>query len=237
MNEPARQLNRVDLEPHHSQWRFRADELREIPYSNVEIPYGPRSSENKIRTDSHHATVIDATRRWISAVVIGLDLCPFARHVFQGNLIRYVVSDASDAEELRADLANELETLAHASPDVIETTLLIHPDVLGRFSDSCDFLTIAESLLRSRGHRGVIQIVSFHPQYQFADATENAVENYTNRSPYPMLHLLREQSVSAAVNANALTNRDIPARNIALLRSLGLAKILELTTGGKPHAV
>jgi hypothetical protein len=164
-------------------------------------------------------------------VVIGLNLCPFAGRVFQGDLIRFVVSDAADNEDLRSDLANELTLLAtapRAGSSAIETTMLIHPNVLARFDDYCYFLEVAKSLIRTRGLRGVIQIASFHPHFQFDGAAPGAVENYTNRSPYPMLHLLREQSIAAAAEANPDELIEIPKRNVAKLRLMGLEKILDL---------
>src|SRR5262245_12783841 len=124
--------------------------------------------------------VVDATRRWIASVVIGLDLCPFARRVFQGEMIRYAVSDAGDAVALLDDLKTELEALASTS--TVETTLLIHPRALADFLDYNDFLADADRLVKRLGLRGVIQVASFHPQYQFADTDPEAVENYTNRS-------------------------------------------------------
>jgi hypothetical protein len=169
---------------------------------------------------------IDGTRRWISSIVIGLNLCPFARRVFQGDRIRYAVTDAQDEEALRADLAGELLALAAAPIAQIETTLLIHPRVLGDFLSYNDFLGVGERLLGSLGLRGVLQIASFHPGYQFAGTEPEAVENYTNRSPYPMLHLLREESI-AAVAGDADELAAIPRRNMETLRGLGREKILE----------
>lgn len=179
-------------------------------------------------TPHQRTLVIDATRRWIGTMVVGLNLCPFARRVFHENLIRYVVSEADEAESLRIELGNELDLLRDANEAVIETTLLIHPHALLRFSDYCDFLTVAQSLVRSRGIRGVIQVASFHPEYHFADAEPEAVENYTNRSPYPMLHLLRETSVSRAADLHPRLVEAIPQQNVAALRELGLEKVLEL---------
>jgi uncharacterized protein len=172
-------------------------------------------------------TIIDATRRWISAIVIGLDLCPFARRVFEANLIRYVVSEADHPDLLRSQLADELDTLATSPIESIETSLLIHPRVLERFEDYSDFLTEAERLVKTRGHRGVIQIASFHPDYQFANTEPDAIENYTNRSPYPMLHLLREESVTK-VAARPDDLLQIPVRNVAALRHMGREKLLKL---------
>jgi len=159
--------------------------------------------------------------------VIGLNLCPFAKHVFQGDLIRYVVSDASDPESLRSDLADELKALAASPIEKVETTLLIHPRVLQCFVGYCDFLVEAERLVKALCFRGVIQIASFHPEFQFANTEPDAVENYTNRSPYPMLHLLREESISkvAAAPDELL---QIPKRNAAALQLLGRDAMLRL---------
>jgi hypothetical protein len=170
--------------------------------------------------------IIETTRRWIASVVIELNLCPFARRVFEANTIRYVVSDAEDEASLLRDLAEELKILAAAPTSTIETTLLIHPGVFESFLDYNDFLDPAEQLVRDLGLEGIIQIASFHPQYRFADAVSGAVENYTNRSPYPMLHLLREESISA-VAGDPEELLEIPRRNMETLRRLGLAKMLE----------
>src|SRR3954469_3211711 len=169
--------------------------------------------------------VIDATRRWISSVVIGLDLCPFARRVFEADKIRYVVTDAGDEEALLKGLADELKALASSPIPGVETTLLIHPHALGNFLDYNDFLGAGERLVADLGLRGVIQIASFHPGYHFAGAEPGAVENYTNRSPYPMLHLLREESVAKVAN-DPDELLEIPRRNVETLRALGREKVL-----------
>ncbi len=179
-------------------------------------------------------TVIDYTREWISSMVIGLNLCPFAERVFQANKIRYVVTYAQDETTLLKDLADELEALANFPIPRVETTLLIHPCALGNFLDYNAFLDAGERLVAELGLRGTIQIASFHPDYQFAGTDPGAVENYTNRSPYPMLHLLREASISAAVSdLNEL--REIPRRNIETLRQLGSEKILEKLKAFPPY--
>jgi len=170
--------------------------------------------------------IIDATRRWLSAIVIGLNLCPFARRVFEADLIRYLVTEAEDESALARDLADELKFLALSSIERVETTLLIHPRVFGAFLDHNDFLDVAERLVKDLRLRGIIQIASFHPDYQFAGTDLDAVENYTNRSPYPMLHLLREESISA-VAGDPDELAEIPRRNIETLRSLGNEKTLE----------
>jgi len=179
--------------------------------------------------------VIEGTRRWISSMVIGLNLCPFARRVFNAGTIRYVVSEAQDEGVLLGHLAGELEALASSPMERVETTLLIHPHVLQNFLDYNDFLDVGERLVEALGLRGVIQIASFHPGYQFAGTDSDAVENYTNRSPYPMLHLLREESISA-VASNPKELREIPRRNIATLRGLGRQKILEMLKAITPAA-
>ena len=171
--------------------------------------------------------VIEATRRWISSVVIGLNLCPFARRVFAGELIRYAVTAATDPAALRTELAAELTALANAPRESVETTLLIHPSALSDFLDYNDFLADADQLVDDLELRGVIQIASFHPDYRFAGTKPDAVENYTNRSPFPMLHLLREESVSE-VNRDPAATAEIPERNIATLKALGRARVLEM---------
>jgi len=168
--------------------------------------------------------IIDATRLWTSTIVIGLNLCPFAQRVFQGELIRYAVTDAADAEALRVALTDELKLLAAAPIDEIETTMLIHPDALNRFSDYCDFLPELQRILKLQGLIRIVQVANFHPQFQFANTDPLAAENYTNRSPYPMLHLLREASISkAAAGSNDLL--EIPRRNAAALQRMGRAQI------------
>jgi hypothetical protein len=180
--------------------------------------------------------IIDQTRRWIESVVIGLNLCPFARRVFAGELIRYVVTPATEPDALLADLAAELAALAGAPRSSVETTLLIHPNVLSDFLDYNDFLADVDHLIDELGLRGVIQIASFHPDYRFAGSKPDAVENYTNRSPYPMLHLLREESVTE-VNRDPAVTEGIPERNIATMRALGRSRVLEMlraVRGGNP---
>lgn len=172
-------------------------------------------------------TIIEQTKRWISSVVIDLNLCPFAKRVFQADLIKYVVSEATSEEELLADLRVELVSLANAPTSQTETTLLIHPFALDNFLDFNDFLAIADKLIAQLELRGTIQIASFHPAYRFEGTGPEDVENYTNRSPYPMLHLLREESITkVASDEDELLA--IPERNIKLLKSLGREKMLQM---------
>ena len=165
---------------------------------------------------------IPATRVWLERAVIGLNLCPFAKAVHLKDQIRYVVSPARTEEELLADLGRELQMLANADPQVCDTTLLVHPYVLTDFLDYNDFLDIADGAIEELGLDGVLQVASFHPDYQFASTAADDVTNYTNRSPYPTLHLLREDSVERAVAAFSAADR-IYATNIETLQRLGRA--------------
>jgi hypothetical protein len=174
-------------------------------------------------------SVTDDTRRWVRSIVIGLNLCPFACRVFEAGLVRYVVTAAGDAEALHSVLAVELRALALAPISAVETTLLIHPHALTDFLAYSDFLADGDRLVKRLGLRGVIQIASFHPDYCFAGADPGAVENYTNRSPYPMLHLLREESVTRAT-ADMPQVSEIPGRNAETLRRLGIARVVQMLT-------
>jgi hypothetical protein len=167
-------------------------------------------------------TVIARTRDWIEKAVIGLDLCPFARAVYASDRIRYCVTDAQTEEALLADLARELLALHAADARVCETTLLIHPRAFTDFLEYNEFLGAAEMLVDTLGLIGELQIASFHPRYQFAGSSPDDIENYTNRSPYPTLHLLREASVTRAVDAAGGEVHAIGDRNMDTLRRLGL---------------
>ena len=167
-----------------------------------------------------HDAVIAATRHWLTEAVIGLNLCPFARAPWLQQKIRYAVSHARDTDTLLDDLCNELQSLAAADPQDCETTLLVHPHVLGDFLDYNDFLDTADAAVDTLGLQGELQVASFHPHYQFADSAPEDIENYSNRSPFPTLHLLREASVERAVEAMADTD-EIYRRNLATLRRLG----------------
>jgi len=164
--------------------------------------------------------IVLATRTWLEKAVIGLDLCPFAKAVHLKDQIRYAVSSARTAEELLADLISELQLLAATDPEEIETTLLIHPEALTEFLDYNDFLEVAEAAVADLGLEGVLQVASFHPRYQFAGTGPDDIENYTNRSPYPTLHVLREESVERAMAAFP-DAAEIYEKNILTLRQLG----------------
>jgi hypothetical protein len=148
-----------------------------------------------------HAAVITATRRWVDQAVIGLNLCPFAKTVSVRGQVRYAVSDATHGAALLEDLEDELRLLSVTAAGQLDTTLLIHPRVLTDFLDYNDFLDVADAAVHRLGLAGVIQVASFHPRYQFAGTSPDDITNYTNRSPYPVLHLLREASVEAAIAA------------------------------------
>ncbi|MEO8449478.1 MAG: DUF1415 domain-containing protein [Gemmatimonadota bacterium] len=172
-------------------------------------------------------SIIAATRDWIERAVIGLNLCPFAKAVYAKDLIRYEVSRAETSDELLEDLERELLSLAATPPDAVATTLLIHPWVLTGFLDYNEFLGVAEAAVGKLGLAGVIQVASFHPEYQFAGTKPDEVTNYTNRSPYPMLHLLREAGVDAAIAAFPDTG-EIYRRNVETMRSLGVPGLVAL---------
>ena len=177
-------------------------------------------------TEPNEADAIAAAvRRWVQTVVVDLDLCPFAGRELRDGRVRFAVTPATTEAQLLTSLQAELERL-DANP-AIETTLLIHPRVLQDFADYNQFLETADALLAAMGVDGIYQIASFHPDYRFADTAPDDVENYTNRSPYPMLHLLREQSLERSI-AGYPDTEQIPLCNIAMMRRLGSARIKQL---------
>ena len=166
--------------------------------------------------------VVQATENWLKAFVIELNLCPFAKAEWVKKRIRFSVLQSTEENELLAGLKSEFELLDSQSE--IETSLLIHPNCLEDFYDYNQFLTRAENLLSVLGYTGVYQLASFHPQYQFAGTHPQDIENYTNRAPYPMLHILRESSLDRVLK-NYPQPELSPERNIEVLRDMGLAKI------------
>lgn len=169
-------------------------------------------------------TVIARTRCWIEKAVVELNLCPFARKPYEGEQVRYVVSHAQTADELFIDLQHELEHLRQTDVEVVETTVLIHPFVLNDFLDYNDFLGVVDELIETGGYAGEFQVASLHPDYQFAGTKPGDAENYTNRSPYPLLHLLREAALANAISTYARPDK-IPERNIRLMEQLGAGKM------------
>ncbi|AKK69053.1 MULTISPECIES: DUF1415 domain-containing protein [Xanthomonas translucens group] len=164
---------------------------------------------------------IAATRLWLERAVIGLNLCPFAKAVHVKQQIRYVLSDATTPEALLEELSEELLLLRDTPAAQIDTTLIVHPQVLGDFLDYNDFLDNADAAVDALNLHGILQVASFHPHYQFAGTARDDIGNYTNRAPFPTLHLLREDSVERAVAA--FPDADvIVERNLQTLEQLGL---------------
>lgn len=174
-------------------------------------PYPDAEAVGKILAD---------TRRWLERAVIGLNLCPFAKSVHVKKQIRYALSAAATPDELLAELEREFTLLSETDPALLDTILLIHPDVLTDFLDYHFFLQEVEALIRNLGYEGVYQVASLHPDYEFAGSEADDIDNVTNRSPYPTLHLLREASIDRAVAAFPDPD-SIYERNIATVRRLG----------------
>lgn len=179
-------------------------------------------------SESSNTPTLDAaqvqadTQYWLEKAVIGLNLCPFAKSVHVNQRMRYVVSAAETPEALLKELAHELLMLMRSDPDEIETSLLIHPRVLNDFLDFNDFLGAADALVEDLKLDGDLQIASFHPDYQFEGTEVDDISNFSNRSPYPTLHLLRETSIARATETMADTD-SIFETNIETLEKLGLA--------------
>jgi len=165
--------------------------------------------------------IID-TRHWVDTMVVGLNLCPFAKRELIKNRVRFVENNEDSLESLLQQLESELKLLSE-SPE-IETTLVIATQQLENFDDYLDALALADQLLAMMSMRGEFQIASFHPDYQFDGTDVDDVENYTNRSPFPTFHLLREASLEAVIERYPDTE-DIPERNIALMQSMGIDRI------------
>lgn len=161
---------------------------------------------------------IASVRHWVESFVIGNNLCPFAGREFLSDRIRFCYTDASNESQLLNALTDEINLLNKTQ--TIETTLLIHPEVLQDFTDYNQFLDQTERLLENLELLGVYQIASFHPDYQFSGSKPADAENYTNRSPYPLIHLLREQSVERAIISYPDID-SVPSNNITLMNQLG----------------
>ncbi|CAG9256947.1 conserved hypothetical protein [Burkholderia diffusa] len=171
------------------------------------------------RPDSHD-DILAATRHWLARAVIGLNLCPFAKSVYVKEQVRYAISEATTLEDALADLETELRALEAADPQQVDTTLVIYPRAFADFVDYNDALFFADRLVRQLRLDGVLQIASFHPEYRFEGSEADDIENYTNRAPYPMLHLLREDSIARAVDAFPDASA-IYEKNQETLRRLG----------------
>ena len=170
---------------------------------------------------------IESTQKWLKQVVIDLGLCPFANTPYINNQIRYAVCEAVESEEQLTAIWNEVETLKNCDTSVIATTLIIFPNRFSDFHAYLEFFDLAEVLLEEQGELENFQLASFHPDYQFAGTEADDVSNYTNRSPFPIIHILRADDLETAI-ANHPNTAKIPERNIALMEEMGLEKILAL---------
>lgn len=169
-----------------------------------------------------HAQVIKVTQHWLENAVIGLNLCPFAKAVFVKKQIRFVVSEAKHLDGFLEDLDREVDFLVQTPADEVDTTLLIHPTLFPDFEIFNDVQAIADDIVAEHDLEGILQVASFHPDFQFADTEPQDISNYTNRAPFPILHLLREDSIAKAVEA--FPNPDVIfERNIETLEKLGIA--------------
>ncbi len=169
----------------------------------------------------NHDAVLAATRHWVEKAVIGLNLCPFARAVWVKNQVRIVVSTARHVDGLLDDLDRELDLLATTPADEIDTTLLVHPTLFPDFFVFNDFLGVVDDVVAEHDLEGVIQVAAFHPDWCFDGVEPDDITNATNRSPFPTLHLLREDSVERAVSSEGGDADAIVARNVETLRRLG----------------
>ena len=173
-------------------------------------------------TTLNNEEIIKAVQRWVEHFIVELNLCPFAKREVVKNRVRYVVTDAETEEQLLVALEAELEFLEEST--LVETTLLIHANILQEFYDYNQFLDLADGLLQEMRLDGIFQIASFHPQYQFGGTDMDDAENYTNRSPYPILHLLREDSLERVITEHVDVDQ-IPLDNIELMNNLGVDKL------------
>jgi hypothetical protein len=167
------------------------------------------------------------TEAWVEKMVIGLNLCPFAKAPFRKGRIRFSLFPGNEVEALMQFFLKELDFLDKTPEEEVETTLIIHPHVLNDFGEYLDVIPLLESLIQSCGLEGIIQLASFHPDYQFAGTEKEAAQNYTNRSPFPMLHLIREDSISRAVDSHPDID-SIPVQNIKKLEEMGVEEIKKM---------
>jgi hypothetical protein len=187
----------------------------------------PKSGLRISGADGRRRRVAEDVEAWLERVVIGLGLCPFAEQPFASGRVRLVISSARDNGGLLREIHAALADLHQAAPGDVETTLIAVPGLLGAFDDFLDFLDTADAMLDESGWRGLFQLASFHPDYRFADAPDDDRANYTNRAPCPLLHLLREASVTRAVEA-VDDPAAIPKRNARLLREMSDAEFRRL---------
>lgn len=172
-----------------------------------------------------HNLIIKSVAHWVESVVVELNLCPFAKRELINNRVRFAVTDARSEEDLLIALEAELKLLDGDAS--VETSLLIHPNLLEDFGDYNQFLNFIDSLLIEMQLDGVFQVASFHPEYQFAGTNPHDAENFTNRSPYPLLHILREESLERAIAAHPDIDQ-VPVRNVELMNRFGTKKLKSL---------
>ena len=176
--------------------------------------------------------VVRQTRRWLESVVVGLDLCPFARGPLQAGRVRFAASEAADLSEALAPLGVEIQRLQSTDPQEVETTLIVYAAAFADFGEFVEATSLARELVATLAH-GELQLADFHPHYVFADVPASDPANRTNRSPHPMWHLLRESSVSRAVDSHPDVH-GIPERNAALLRQIDMEQKDPLIGGSDP---
>ncbi|MDJ0740720.1 MAG: DUF1415 domain-containing protein [Gammaproteobacteria bacterium] len=177
--------------------------------------------------------VLRATRDWLERFVIGLGLCPFAAAPFNGGRIRFAVTHADAIDDIYQDFLSLLYDMFTCEPGDVETALLVLSRGLPAFDDYLDALALLDQVIVEAGAEGLVQVASFHPDYRFDGAPVDDPANYSNRSPFPMFHLIREDGLSAALESIDDPGA-IPARNVARLRALGVAGIRELVGSSEP---
>lgn len=170
---------------------------------------------------------IDKVQKWVESFIIELNICPFARKVSVQKRIRYAVQPSEDLDEVMKAFLNELQLLKRLPSQDTDTTLFIVPNALDDFEDFLSFVDVSEGFLTELGYDGVFQIATFHPKYQFAGTKTTDAENFTNRAPYPILHILREESMENALE-NYPNPEEIPNRNIQLMNEMGIEKLKAL---------
>jgi hypothetical protein len=177
------------------------------------------------------SNIVTVTQNWLTSFIIAYNICPFAKQVHDNGRIRYRVEEKANLEHCLETLIAECQHLDNTAE--CETTLLILPNACADFDDFLDLLAIAEQLLQDQGYEGIYQLASFHPDYCFADSATDDAANYTNRSPYPMLHIIREASLEQALRGYEHPEQ-IPERNIELTRKMGLQKLQSLLDAVHP---
>lgn len=176
-----------------------------------------------MKNDESKEQVIALTERWLRDIVIGFNLCPFAKQPYMKGQVKIVVAESADTEEVFDFLIDEMMLLTSVEKSELETTLVVCPSVLKDFEDYLGFLDIANSALYELGFEGELQLASFHPDYRFADEDKHDQSNFTNRSPYPIFHIIREESLTQ-INENI---EKIPERNIKLMREMSKEDLKE----------